>query len=120
MAESTRSTTGFARALALNERPWHEPNPAGQTKRLSFVPMLGLLQQPLLWFLEMAPLTFELQIAPTTEECFTRDTDTGTWQTVDPYILCDALHLDPCFCQQCSSSILAGTPLSYHFTEQVP
>ena len=46
----------------------------------------------------------------------TLDTNLGTWEITDPYILCDTLHLDPGFCQQYSSSITAGTPLSYHFS----
>ena len=95
---------------------WTEPIAADAHKRLSFVPMLGLVQQPLMWPLEMAPLTFELEVAPTMASCLTLDSNLGTWEITDPYILCDTLHLDPGFCQQYSSSIMAGTPLSYHFS----
>ena len=110
LRESTRNKDD------LNEWPWTEPIAADSYKRISFVPMLGLLQQPLMWLLEMAPLTFELEVTPTMASALTRDTNAGTWEITDPYILCDTLHLDPGFCQQYSSSIMAGTPLSYHFS----
>ena len=51
LRESTRN------ADDQNEWPWTEPIAADSYKRLSFVPMLGLLQQPLMWLLGMAPLS---------------------------------------------------------------